>query len=61
MPGLVRISFGLYNTIAEIDILIDALESIVEGDYQGEYVQDTATGEYRPKARRYDFTSYLDI
>lgn len=29
-PGLVRISFGLYNTTDEVDILIDALDTIAE-------------------------------
>ena len=28
MPGLVRISFGLYNTKDEIDLLIQALQAI---------------------------------
>lgn len=30
-PGLVRISFGLYNTFEEIDILIETLNKIVKG------------------------------
>jgi selenocysteine lyase/cysteine desulfurase len=46
MPGLVRVSFGLYNTFEEVDVLIEALERIAQGDYQGKYVQQRATGEY---------------
>jgi len=46
MPGMVRVSFGGYNTIAEIDTLAEALEQITRRDYRGKYVQDPATGEY---------------
>jgi selenocysteine lyase/cysteine desulfurase len=48
MPGMVRISFGLYNTIDEIDKLIEALKTIAAGDYKGKYQQETATGEFHP-------------
>src|SRR5205814_9884356 len=44
MPGLVRASFGLYNTLAEVDVFISALEKIARGDYQGRYHQDKAAG-----------------
>jgi selenocysteine lyase/cysteine desulfurase len=46
MPGLVRASFGLYNTTADVDALVDALECIVRGEYQGRYIQEKASGEY---------------
>jgi cysteine desulfurase/selenocysteine lyase len=49
MPGLVRLSFGLYNTLEEIDRLADALQRIARGDYRGDYEQDRATGEYHPR------------
>lgn len=48
MPGMVRISFGLYNTIEEVDALVEALRRIARGEYRGEYRQDTATGEFVP-------------
>lgn len=48
MPGLIRISFGLYNTEAEVDRLIQALHAIQSGAYDGRYTQDTASGEYHP-------------
>ncbi|HEX6722966.1 MAG TPA: aminotransferase class V-fold PLP-dependent enzyme [Burkholderiaceae bacterium] len=46
MPGMVRISFGLYNTIADVDAFADALELIVRGEFAGVYTQDEASGEY---------------
>lgn len=46
MPGMVRVSFGAYNTIAEIDTLAEALEQIARREYQGKYTQDRGTGEF---------------
>ncbi len=51
MPGMVRISLGLYNTIAEIDLLADALAAIARGDLAGRYVQDRASGEFEAEAK----------
>lgn len=61
MPGLVRISFGLYNTLAEVDVLIEALKAIARGDYQGEYHQDTASGEYHPTGWNPDFDEHFSL
>lgn len=46
LPGLVRVSFGIYNTMAEVDLLADALSRISRGSYHGDYHQDLASGEY---------------
>src|SRR5262249_8449467 len=46
MPGLVRVSFGLYNTADEIDVLVQALTEISQGHYAGHYEQDSRSGEY---------------
>ena len=48
MPGLIRISFGLYNTTYDIDRVIDMLERVKAGDYQGQYEQNKHTGEFSP-------------
>jgi len=61
VPGLVRISFGLYNTIEEIDILLRALEEIHAGKFQGKYRQDTATGAYLPDGWQMDFHQYCSL
>jgi selenocysteine lyase/cysteine desulfurase len=50
LPGLVRVSFGCYNTFDEIDHLVDMLGRVLRGDYRGDYVQDKATGDYLPRA-----------
>ena len=48
MPGLVRASLGCYNNTADIDRLVEMLERIERGDYQGEYRQIKGTGEFVP-------------
>jgi selenocysteine lyase/cysteine desulfurase len=35
MPGLIRASFGLYNTLEDIDALVEALSCIVQGGNRG--------------------------
>jgi cysteine desulfurase/selenocysteine lyase len=48
VPGLVRISFGCYNTTAEIDVFIDMLKRISAGDYAGAYRQEVSSGDFIP-------------
>ncbi|MGD8821731.1 MAG: aminotransferase class V-fold PLP-dependent enzyme [Anaerolineales bacterium] len=61
MPGLIRTSFGLYNSLEEVDRFADAIEAIASGRYQGTYHQDTASGEYLPEGWQPDFESYFDL
>ena len=60
MPGLIRASFGLYNNADDVDVLVDALKRIVRGEYQGHYIQDVASGEYRPEGWQPDFQAYFN-
>ena len=46
LPGLVRISFGCYNTKEEVDWLVQALRNIAAGEIAGTYEQDRASGAY---------------
>ena len=61
MPGLVRVSFGLYNTFAEVDRLVDALEHIARGEYQGRYRQETHSGEFQPEGWSVHFEDYFQV
>ena len=61
MPGMVRISFGSYNSFHDIDRLADALECIVRGDVQGDYVQDRASGEYAARGWAPDLSAYFSL
>ncbi|MFA5523970.1 MAG: aminotransferase class V-fold PLP-dependent enzyme [Tissierellales bacterium] len=51
VPGLVRVSFGMYNTIQEIDIFIDVLTHIIENKKNicNEYTYISSAGKYEPK------------
>jgi cysteine desulfurase / selenocysteine lyase len=46
MPGVVRISFGMYNTKDEIDVLAEALRAISRGEFKGTYQQDKSRGDF---------------
>jgi selenocysteine lyase/cysteine desulfurase len=61
VPGLVRISFGLYNTKQEVDEVIDALSAIQKGQYSGKYTQEVASGAFVPENWKIDLDSYLPI
>ncbi len=47
-PGMVRISLGAYNTMEEIDTLVEMLWRITRNDYQGQYYQVPESGDYEP-------------
>ena len=61
MPGMTRISFGLYNTIDEVDRFLEALAVVAAGRQHGNYRQDPATGEYRPDGWAPDFEAALAL
>jgi selenocysteine lyase/cysteine desulfurase len=61
LPGLVRASFGLYNTRAEVDVFVDALARLARGDYRGRYHQDPATGDYVPEGWTPAFERYFSL
>jgi cysteine desulfurase/selenocysteine lyase len=46
LPGLVRVSFGCYNTTEEVDWLVQALHNIAAGEIAGVYEQDRASGAF---------------
>lgn len=61
VPGLVRISFGLYNQEAEIDCLVDALQRIARGEARGAYHQDAASGDFIPDGWQVDYDRYFSV
>lgn len=46
--GLLRASFGLATTFAEIDLLVAALRAIAAGDYDGLYEREARRGDFQP-------------
>jgi len=61
MPGLVRASFGLYNTLAEVDEFVSALGKIAAGEYRGTYHQEKASGDYLPEGWTPKFSEYFEL
>ena len=61
MPGLIRMSFALYNTIDEIDRFAEALDRIARGSFTGRYHQEQATGEFLPEGWDPDFKEILPL
>jgi len=61
MPGLIRASFGLYNSLEDVDALVEALTRIARGEYKGTYIQNKATGEFYPQGWSPDFKQYLSF
>lgn len=59
MPGMVRASFGCYSNKADVDRLVTMVQRIADGDYAGNYVVDSATGEYTPVGHTDDFSDYF--
>ena len=60
-PGVVRASFGMYNTTEEVDALVAALVAISRGKYRGQYDQDRATGDFRPRGWLPDLSRYFSL
>jgi selenocysteine lyase/cysteine desulfurase len=60
MPGMVRASFGCYNTIEDVDRLAEMLERVARGEYQGRYHQRTS-GEYVPDDADERFDEYFAV
>jgi selenocysteine lyase/cysteine desulfurase len=61
VPGLVRVSLGLYNTTADIDRLIDTLLGICQGRYEGHYKVDKSSGLYNPRGFDPGIESYFRL
>ena len=53
VPGMIRISFGLYNTRSEIDRFFDMIDNIVAGTYKGRYSVGKRSGEAFPRNFRF--------
>jgi cysteine desulfurase / selenocysteine lyase len=61
LPGTVRASFGLYNTVTEVDRLAEALSAIAAGRYSDAYVLDAEKGEYSPRGFAPNFAKYFSL
>jgi selenocysteine lyase/cysteine desulfurase len=58
LPGMVRVSFGLYNTPEDVDALLKGVAAISQGDY-GDYEVDDSNGDYLPVGFKPDLSEYF--
>ncbi|MDQ7065756.1 MAG: aminotransferase class V-fold PLP-dependent enzyme [candidate division KSB1 bacterium] len=61
LPGAVRASFGIYNTLDEVDYFLEAIAKIARGDYSGEYIKDPEHGDYWPRGFDIDFRDFFNF
>jgi hypothetical protein len=61
LPGLVRISFGCYNTLEEVDHVAEVLARLMAGEIQGDYEQDPISGAYWPLGFEPDYEQYFSF
>jgi len=61
LPGMVRVSLGVYNTEEEIGYFIEALKTILNKGPQARYAVNPQTGEYYPQDRSMDFSRYFPV
>lgn len=59
IPGMVRLSFGNYNTLEEVDLCAEALGKIARGEFYGSYGQDPSSGEYSAEGWAPDLASHF--
>jgi selenocysteine lyase/cysteine desulfurase len=61
IPGAIRMSFGLYNTRAEIDEFVKMAKKIVAGDHFKGYTLDREAGEWTPPQFKVQFEEYFRL
>ena len=61
LPGLVRVSFGIYNTIEDINRLVVAIYDISKRKYFFNYLLNDKKGMYVPKEWTYDYQNLFEL
>lgn len=61
LPGMVRISFGVYNTLDEVDYVLESIRKITEGKYKGNYILNSRLGEYWPEDFEPSYRDYFSF
>jgi cysteine desulfurase / selenocysteine lyase len=61
LPGTVRVSFGIYNTIEDADTLCEAIGAIARGAFRKDYVLNAERGEYSRPDMGESYRPYFDF
>jgi cysteine desulfurase/selenocysteine lyase len=60
-PGMVRVSFGAYNSFDDVDALVEMLRRITRNEYQGHYYLDPESGAYAPAGYRDSIAEHFSL
>ena len=58
IPGAVRVSLGIHNTLAEVARLTEAITTIANKQWQGEYRENLVLGEFIPQNYSFNFSRF---
>ena len=61
LPGMIRMSFGLYNTLEEVDRFAGMIRRIAAGEYEDGYVLNKEKGEYTHPGLVPVFEEYYEV
>ncbi len=61
VPGMVRVSFGIYNTEEEIDYFLKALDAVLKNGSSVSYAMNPQTGEYSPEGKDLDYGKFWHL
>lgn len=61
MPGMVRMSFGCYNDKSDVDRLVEMVDRVARGAYEGDYELLSASGEYLPRGYEEPVGDYFSL
>ena len=60
-PGMVRMSLGAYNTVEDVDALVEMLRRIERHDYRGQYRPVPESGDYKPAGYKDPILSHFSL
>lgn len=61
VPGAVRASFGISNTVEDVELLAEAVEAVARGRFSRDYVLDAERGEYTHPKMASDFSRLVSF
>lgn len=61
LPGAIRVSFGCYNTIEEIDYFTEIIQKVIKKEYRGNYICNEKTGIFSPENFEINYPDYFDL
>jgi hypothetical protein len=61
VPGMIRMSPGVYNTAEEVDYFLDAVRQLLADGPQGRYVLDACHMDYVPDPPAFSLDQYAPL